>query len=162
MDDSFGCEISHSPSVFLGNTFNSLTMYSFRWAVAPSVLASLLFSTSQASALPVEVDSTCYMRTASGKVINLIGSMCNSSSSKPSSPVRSRPIYTPGSSNYSTGVSSVSTTVRGGVTTTVYSAPGRVSSPVSRQIYYPTYNPSYCTYSRCGTTSRGQTSTSTR
>ncbi|UBF24074.1 hypothetical protein K9N68_20375 [Kovacikia minuta CCNUW1] len=56
----------------------------------------------------------------------------------------------------------MSTTVRGGVTTTVYSAPDRVSNPRSRPIYFPSSNSGYCNYARCRTTSGGQTSTSTR
>jgi hypothetical protein len=159
-------------------------MHSSCWAVAPSLLASLILAALPAFAAPVDADSTCYMRTASGKVINLSGSMCSTSpikASSPSSPTRSRPSYNPSynsdynsdynrgykprSSEYDTGVSTVTTTVRGGVTTTVYSAPERVSNPGPRSIYYPStynsgnYNSGNCSGSRQCTTSRGSSST---
>lgn len=107
------------------------------WAITASVgLASLTLSALRATALPIESESTCYMKTSSGQVIDLRQSLC---SAKPSSRATAPryPYSQPASSSYSTGVSSVVTTVNGGVTTTIYSAPGYNSG--TRYIY-PSYS----------------------
>jgi len=52
---------------------NSLrqTMKPFRWAVIPIIAATLFFPAVRAASLSPEPDYPCYMRTLSGRVINL-------------------------------------------------------------------------------------------
>jgi hypothetical protein len=77
----------------------------------------------RAGAIPLEADSACYMTTASGQVIDLKQALC---STKPrNNPTQRRSSYRRSvSSRSNTGVRSVVKTINGGVTTTVYSAPG--------------------------------------
>ena len=103
----------------------------------------------RAGAVPLAADSACYMTTASGQVIDLNQALC---STKPrSNSTQQRSSYrrsTPSRSN--TGVRSVVKTVNGGVTTTVYSAPGYRSGTRS---VYSGYNYDYSSGPRTQTSS---------
>ena len=65
---------------YLNNNNMVKLMKILRWAAPSVVAASVLLPALQAAALPVQPDYPCFMRTASGRIINLT-SMCQSQKS---------------------------------------------------------------------------------
>ncbi|XGV99001.1 MAG: hypothetical protein ACAF41_08695 [Leptolyngbya sp. BL-A-14] len=113
-------------------------MYFLRSAIVPIVLFSAFVAAFPVLALPVDAENPCYMKTASGQILNLTQSLCGVKARPSNTSTPTRPVYRSKPSTYSTGVSSVVTTVHGGVTTTIYSAPGYGAS--SSRYVYPNYD----------------------
>lgn len=99
-------------------------------------VSSFLLPALQASALPVQPDYPCYMRTTAGRVIDLTPSMCGGGQSQSSS---AKSLQTTGSAfpsarasattatdalSYDSRYRSVRTETRGGVTRTIAAGPG--------------------------------------
>ncbi|HEY9654470.1 MAG TPA: hypothetical protein V6C50_03185 [Crinalium sp.] len=61
----------------------------FRWAVLPAITAAVLLPAFRAAALPVEPDYPCYLRTASGKVLDLSAAVCGMKKAEPTSSLSS-------------------------------------------------------------------------
>lgn len=65
-----------------------------RWSILPVALACAVLPALRTVALPVEPDYPCYLRTASGRVVDLTPSMCAAEQSKSTVPTLSASVST--------------------------------------------------------------------